>query len=1080
MTDVKSVAVDFDPFAAGEIALTAPITSPQREIWSAIQVGGDGANRAYNEGLAVVMRGSLDVAALERSLDKLVQRHEALRTTFSVDGSKLLVAPSAHIPLSQRDLRGEADPVGAYQRFERTEADAPFDLERGPLARVSLLRIADDEWRLLLLLHHIVCDGWSFGVLMGELGKLYNAELHASAADLPAPESFVAYAEERARNEQSADARRSLAFWVEQFADGVPELDLPLDRARPPLRTYRAERIEYEIGAELVEAVRAAARQQNASLLQLLLTSFQTLLARLSGQWDLVTGISAAGQASSGRYGLVGHAVSFLPIRARLDAQGSFADALARTKRMLGDALEHQDVTFGTLLENLVIARDPSRVPLAPINFNVDQALPGTGFEGLELFASNVARTHEAFEIFINLVDRKRTFVIEAQYNADLYSAETLRDWLESYETLLRAVVRAPNNELGKLPLLGEAARERVLMRWNDTATQFEPTTLHALFERSADAAPTRDALIFEQERLGYAELEKRANRLAHHLRKQGVGPEQIVGVCVRRSVDMVVAQLAILKAGGAYLPLDPSYPAERLAYMLEDAGARVVISRSDSVEALGTLPSGLRSVLLDREQAEITREPDTRPEGGARGENIAYVIYTSGSTGKPKGVLVEHRNFANFLVGMDQRLTLSPPGVWLFATSIGFDISLLELFGSLARGFTVVLHSDESGPEHGLAQLIERHGVTHFQCTPSQATILVGDEAGRSALSRLRELLLGGEALPIDLARKLIHELKSGRLVNMYGPTETTIWSTTHVVSADDAAVSIGRPIANTRLYVLDARGEPVARGAIGELYIGGAGVTRGYHHRPELTRERFVADPFAGADARMYKTGDLARFRSDGTVDFLGRNDHQVKIRGYRIELGEIEVALRAHPAVADVVVIAREDRPGDKRLVAYLVCAAGKDEPTVQMLKSHLGERGLPEYMLPQAFVTLAKLPTTPNGKLDRRALPAPEQESSLSAGSYVAPRTESERALANLWQEVLGVGRASVTNNFFDLGGHSLLAVRLVSTIRERLGVNVPIARVFQSPTIEQLAAFLDASALSSGAASSSDGRVEIEL
>jgi amino acid adenylation domain-containing protein len=1079
MTDVKSVAVDFDPFQAGEIARTAPITGPQREIWSAIYLGGDGANRAYNEGLAIRLTGALDVAALQVALAELVTRHEALRTTFSSDGSKLLIAPRGASELSQLDLRSESDPLAAYRAFERSEVDKPFDLERGPLLRATLVRLGDSEAVLLLLVHHIVCDGWSFGVLVRELGALYSAHEQGATAQLEPPESFVDYAEERARHSQSSDARKSLAYWIEQFADGVPTLELPLDKQRPALRSYRAERVEHEIGPELVAAIKAFAKQQNASLLQLLLTSFQTLLARLSNQWDLVVGISAAGQASSGRYGLVGHAVSFLPIRARLDADGTFSDALARTKRHLGDALEHQDVTFGTLLENLVLARDPSRIPLAPINFNVDQAIAGSGFAGLALEATNVARTHEAFEMFINLVDRKHSFFIEAQYNADLFCGETVRAWLASYEALLAAVVENRREPLAKLPLLTPAAKRALLESGNDTVTPFEcDTTLHGFFERQVDADAQREALAFEGQRISYGELDARANRLAHHLRKAGAGPERIVAVCVRRSIDMVVAQLGILKAGAAYLPLDPSYPPERLAYMLQDSGASLIVSRHDSLEALGELGADQKTVLLDAQREQLDGESSQRPEPLARGENIAYVIYTSGSTGKPKGVLVEHRNFANFLAGMDQRLTLSPPGVWLCATSIGFDISLLEIFGSLARGFSVVLHSDESGPEYAIAALIKQHAVTHFQCTPSQATVLLGDALGRAALWGLKELLLGGEALPKDLAHRLT-SLSSVRLLNMYGPTETTIWSTSHEVRPEGGAIPIGKPIANTRVYVLDVYGEPVPRGAIGELYIAGAGVTRGYHQRPELTRERFVPDPFvAEASGRMYKTGDLARLRADGNIEFLGRNDHQVKIRGYRIELGEIEVALRTHKAVREVVVIAREDNAGDKRLVAYLVCA---ETPTVQELKRHLSESGLPEYMLPQAFVTLPKLPTTPNGKLDRRALPPPEQESSLSAGTYVAARTESERRLAAIWQEVLGIGRVSVTNSFFDLGGHSLLAVRLVGAMRDTFQLNVPIARVFQTPTVEQLAAFVDAASVSASDRDDGDAsRVEIEL
>ena len=1057
MTEVKGVAVDFDPFAAGEIARTAPITSPQREIWSAVQVGGEDANRAYNEGLCVVLTGALDVPALEAALADLVARHEALRTTLSSDGSKLLIAASGTLPLEQEDLRNEADPIAAYRSFERERVDRGFDLQRGPLAYAGLARVSEREHRLLLILHHIICDGWSFGVLMSELAPLYTAHKAGVAAQLEPAESFIDYAEERARHASSPESRSSLLYWVEQFKDSVPTLELPLDAPRPPVRTYRAERVEHELGPELVDALRAFAKQNNVSLFQLLLSSFQCLLARLSNQWDLVVGISAAGQASSGRHGLVGHAVSFLPIRARIDADAPFRAALAQTKRTLGDALEHQDITFGTLLEHLVLGRDPSRIPLAPINFNVDQALAGGGFEGLELFASNVARTHEAFEMFINIVDRKQTFVIEAQYNVDLFSEETLRDWLESYEALLAGLVRTPDQPVGKLPVLSPAARRRIVEEWNDTRTAFDASaTMHALFEQQVDRDPAREAVAFEGQRISYGELDVRANRLAHLLKQQGVGPESKVGVCVRRSIDMVVAQLAVLKAGAAYLPLDPGYPPERLAYMLADSGARIVISRTDSIEALGTLGADVQTVLYDVQRDELHAQPESRPDGGARGENIAYVIYTSGSTGKPKGVLVKHENFANFLVGMDQRIGLSPPGVWLCATSIGFDISVLELFGAFARGFTVVLHSAESGVEYSIPALIKQHQVTHFQCTPSQATIVASEPDGSEAIGQLRELLLGGEALPVVLAQKLVGLLQRGRLINMYGPTETTIWSTTHEVRDPERSIPLGKPIANTQIYVLDERSELVARGAIGELYIAGAGVTRGYHERPELTRERFVPDPYASTpDARMYKTGDLVRQRADGALEFFGRNDFQVKIRGFRIELGEIEEALRTLVGARECVVVARTEGIADTRLVAYLVPGEStSSEPKV--LREQLRAR-LPDHMLPSTFVTMQALPLTGSGKVDRARLPAPaEQPRTTSAAE---PASDLERKIAECWKSVLGIRTLGVEDNFFDVGGHSLLMVRLAAELQTNMNARVSIPDLFRYATVRALAGHL---------------------
>ncbi|MET0283872.1 MAG: amino acid adenylation domain-containing protein, partial [Polyangiales bacterium] len=929
-------------------------------------------------------------------------------------------------------------------------AEEPFDLGRGPLLRATLAKLGPDEHRLLLVGHHLVLDGWSYGVLLEELGILYDAAAQGQEPELEAGDSYVAYALERATQERGAEYKSALEYWTKQYADGVPVLELPVDRPRPPLRTYAAERHDYTLPAALCDSLRALAKQQHTSLLQLLFTSFQVTLARITNQWDLVLGVSAAGQASSGRTGLVGHAVSYLPVHGKLDPAAPFASALAQTKGQLVDAIENQHVSFGSLLSELSVPRDPSRMPLAPVSFNVDQGYTQRGFTGLRVESWNVPRAYDVFEIFANLVDTKREIVIETQFNRDLFESATIRDWLSSYEAVLAGVVANPQQAPRDLPVLTDAVRQRVLHDWNATETAFErDTPIHGFFEQQASRNPERAALTFEGKSLSYGELDKRANQVANLLIARGVGPEQIVGVCVRRSSDMIVAQLGVLKAGAAYLPLDPTYPAERISYMLEDSGARFVVSRSDSIGALGTLDAKVTPVLLDKEPLA----DDTRPNVKLTPANVAYTIYTSGSTGKPKGVLVEHGNFANFLAGMDARLSLSTPGVWLNATSIGFDISLLEIFGSLARGFTIVIHSDDSGPEFALPALLAQK-VTHFQCTPSQATLLLSDAKGRDALAGVKELLLGGEAMPVDLAKQLITVLKNGRLINMYGPTETTIWSTTHAVTQPEGSVPIGKPIANTRIYILDERGLPTPRGAIGELLIGGAGVTRGYHQRPELTESRFVKDPFA--DGRMYKTGDLARLRADGAVEFLGRNDHQVKLRGYRIELGEIEVALRTHPAVHEAAVIAREDRPGDKRLVAYLVA---QGEPTVGELRTFLTQAGLPEYMLPQAFVPLAKLPTTPNGKLDRRALPAPAQDSSLGVGEYVAPEGELEQGVAEAWCAVLGITRVGTQDNFFDLGGHSLLVVKLAEAITQRTGKPVAVPDLFRFPTVKSLANYL---------------------
>jgi len=1072
MSDPSPVAVDFDPFALGEITQSVPLTAPQREIWAAVLLGGEAANLAYNEANSVSLHGPLDVGALSSALTTLVARHDMLRATFAANGSATLIAEHGALALEQIDLRREHDPESAYRALTTRAVATPFDLVRGPLCRLTLVQLGADHHCLLWVAHHLVVDGWSYGTLLHELGRLYDGAL-GGLCELDSPESYADYAREREAS--ASTAQQSLAYWMSVYEGEVPALELPLDHTRPDLRTYRAARVDHELPAELITALRTLAKAQRTSLLQVLLSTFQTLLARLTRQWDVVVGLSAAGQASAGRPGLVGHAVSYLPLRAQLHADMPFTELLTQTKHRVGEALDHQDVTFGTLLQHLSLPRDPSRVPLCPVSFNLETGYRQSGFSGLTVSARSVPRCNEAFELFVNVVDQGTTLLLETQLNLDLFAPQAVQQWLLSFETLLRGVVSAPSTTLSALPLLSDAQREHILRTCSDTACEVPFTALHHFFEQRVDRDPTRTAALFEGTSVSYAELEWRSNQLASALIARGAAPEAIVGVCLPRSLDMVVALLGVLKAGAAYLPLDPTYPAERLSHMCRDAGVSLVVSCSSTVEALSHARD-VSTVLLDVHRDELARQPNTRPNIGTRPEQLAYVLYTSGSTGKPKAVLVEHRNVANFLAGMAQQLDLATPGGWLCATSIGFDISVLEIFGALAHGFTLILHSDESEPAYALAELLTLPEVTHFQCTPSQARLLLAEPRACRALGSLHELLVGGEALPVDLARELRSLLSNGRLFNMYGPTETTIWSTVHPVEEAEGSVPIGRPIANTQLYILDDRGELCARGVVGELHIGGAGVSRGYHLRPELTSERFLRNPFVGGSAttpaRMYKTGDLVRQRLDGELVFVCRNDQQVKLRGYRIELGEIELALRSHPELDEAVVVARAERGRDVRLVAYLVASA---QPTIPELKTFLTRAGLPEYMLPQTFVLLSELPRTPNGKLDRNALPVPEQDRSLGTGSYSAPQGELEQKVADAWSIVLGLARVGRHENFFDLGGHSLLVVRLAEELAHRIGRTVAIPDLFRFPTVHSFAASLPSgSASPSGIVSQAEG------
>lgn len=660
-------------------------------------------------------------------------------------------------------------------------------------------------------------------------------------------------------------------------------------------------------------------------------------------------------------------------------------------------------------------------------------------------------------DLFLQIKREAGRFDYRLAGNGNLFEKGALERTAGHFQSILAAILNEPDRPVDSISLLTETERKTLLVDWNQTGSETrDDVCVHRLFEEQAERTPDRIGVAFENESLTYRELNDRANRLAHRLHRLGVGPDSLVGVFVGRSLDLVVSILGILKAGGAYVPLDPEFPQDRLAFMIEDTAVPVILTQERLLESLPEHRA--KTLRIDSDWTSITEEDSTNFEGNISSQNLAYAIYTSGSTGKPKGVLVEHRNVVNFFTGMDDRILHDPPGVWLAVTSLSFDISVLELFWTLTRGFTIVLHSEESPErEFSIARLIERHGVTHFQCTPSMAGILAARSEARAAFGSLQQMMVGGEAFPIALAKDLRAAL-SGKLTNMYGPTETTIWSTTFEIDSADPGVPIGRPIANTSIYILDPCGNPQPIGVPGELYIGGKGVVRGYHGRPELTAERFVKDPFSKEpNARMYRTGDLARYRKDGNIDFLGRLDHQVKIRGHRIELGEIESVLDSHPAIEKSIVVAREDLPGELRLVAYLT-SSRNEVPGEGELRRYLGER-IPNTMIPSAFVALEEFPLTPNGKVDRKALPAPQKKRPDLDQPYRAPRNDLEKRLAELWAANLYLDQVGVHDRFFDLGGNSLQAARVINQLQEELGETIYVVSLFEAPTIAEYTTFL---------------------
>ncbi len=1055
LLNANHIAVDFDPFAEGELVNTAAATESQREIWASVQMG-DEANCAYNESQSLTLRGPLDIDALRAALQTLVDRHEALRTTFSPDGTTLCpqVNQTLTVPLQDGSTLPPAERQTQLEYRLHQAVLTPFDLEHGPLFRAEILRLEPTLHQVILTAHHIVCDGWSWGVMLPELGQIYSALIQGATLDLPEPEPFSQYALQLEAAAQSAETKATEQYWLDQFAGSVPVVDFPTDAPRPPLRTFDSAREDWVLDGTLVSQLKQLGKANGCSFMTTLLAGFEVFLYRLTGQADLTVGISAAGQLAAEQYHLVGHCVNLLPLRTQVDPQQSFQTYLQKRQSALLDAYDRQQFTFGSLVRRLALPRDASRIPLVPITFNLDQALDPKQlrFERLDATLASNPRSFENFEIFINATEAQGQLTLECQYNTNLFQRDTIQRRLAELETLLRGIVQDPQQEIAHLPVLPEA--EQVLLReWNQTQVSLESVRpIHQRFEQWATQTPEAIAVEFAGQCLTYGDLNQRANQLAHHLCQIGVGPNTRVGLHLERSLDLMVALLGILKAGGAYVPLDPAYPADRLRFMVDDAQLAVLITQAS---LRSTAPTTTDQVIcIDQDWPAIDQQPTTPLNLDLDGDTLAYVIYTSGSTGKPKGVCLRHCNLSNFLMAMDRTIGLTAADRLLAVTTISFDIAALELYLPLVNGAQVVLASRElAGDGPALAQVLQTAGITTMQATPATwQMLLTTGWAGDGALT----LLCGGEALPRDLADQLLPRCHT--LWNVYGPTETTIWSTCTQVQAGTTAIPIGRPIANTQTYLLDAHLQPVPIGVAGELYIGGEGVALGYWQRPDLTQARFLPNLWGASNADLlYKTGDLARHLSNGDLEYLGRLDLQVKLRGFRIELGEIESAISQHSAMREAVVIVREDVPGDKRLVAYGVLTPGATL-TLGDLRPFL-KTTLPDYMVPSALVTLDALPLTPSGKVNRKVLPPPDVTTQATA-TVAPPEGEVEQTLARIWAEVLGVQIVGRYDNFFDLGGHSLLAVQIVVQLQQVFDINLRMPALFEHPTVAALAAHIE--------------------
>ena len=1051
-----------------------PLSHGQRSLWFLQRLEPEGA--AYNIAVAARVWTTPDARALRNAFQSLTDRHAALRTTFHHVRGEAVQRVNAHAEVCFEEVDASLWTQASLDERLAAGAYAPFDLEHGPLLRVSLFRRAADEHVLLLAVHHLVADFWSLGIMLHELGRLYEEETRGTRALLAPPAAqYTDYPPAQDEMLRGPEGERHWDYWLEQLSGELPVLNLPTDRPRPPRRAYQGGTHSLRLEDELVDGLKDLSRRREMTLYMTLLAAFQLLLQRYTGQDDLVVGTPTGGRGHARFAGVVGYFVNALAIRADLSADPTAEEFLARVRERVLGAFAHQEFPFSLLVERLRPPREPGRSPVFDVAFALQKFhLPGgedissfalgeagarINVGGLELESVALARRVVQFDLTLAVTETGRGAALSFQYDTALFDAATVARMAGNYETLLRALASEPSRPISRLTLL-TAAERRQLEEWNATAAEYpRARCLHELFAEQAGRTPDVVAAVSGHDALTYRELDGRANQLAHHLRGLGVGVETLVGVCAERSLDMLVGVLGILKAGAAYVPLDPAYPDQRLRDMLADARVHTLLTH----RGLGwRLPDYAgRLVSLDADWSDIAAENADAPPSEVLAENLAYVMYTSGSTGGPKAVACRHAGVVNLLTDFARRQPVAEAAPASFWTGLSFDVSVYEIFSALLAGGTLHVTPEEVRADSSLfldwlhARRISSAYVPAFMLRE------VADDLARGGRHlALRRLLVGVEPIPEVLLRAIAGRSPGLRLINGYGPTEASICATLYDVPADGAEPArntpIGRPVQNVEVYLFDDEQRPAPVGVRGEIYVGGVGLARGYHNRPAATAERFVPHPSSReAGARLYRTGDMARYLPDGNIEFLGRRDHQVKVRGYRVEPGEIKYVLERHEGVRAAEVLMRETGRGGHGLVAYVVARGGVDGAGAGELRQYLAER-LPRYMAPAAFVMLDEMPLTANGKIDRRALPAPDSSHASRQSHYAPPRTALEAELERIWAEALALERAGVDDNFFDLGGHSLMAARLVSRIREVFNVELPLRALFESPTVALLA------------------------
>jgi len=1048
----------------------------QKALWFLWQL--ETLSAAYNQVFTCRICNDVDVKKLRSVFEELLERHPCLRSTFPKIGKE---------PIQQIHQEQEVDfqqvDASAWSETERIssvtrESQRPFDLKNESVMRVRLFTSSQKEHILLLTIHHIAADAWSFDIILSELPKLYQAQQDGVLASLPTLKySYSDYVHSQKKMLQSSKGEKLLCYWRDKLKGELPALNLATDKRRPAIQTYNGASYYFELSFQLKEQLKQLGKFSNATLYMTLLAAFEVLLYRYTGQEDILVGSPIAGRLQSQFREIVGYFVNLVPLRGDLSNNPSFKEFLSQVRQTVHEALTHQDYPFALLVEKLQPHRDPSRSPIFQASFTLQQLQKSQDIQklfvneiekdvdwgGLKLRPFEIPQQQGQFDLDLEIMETSLSVKGILKYNTDLFYESTIERMAANFQNLLSAIVENPSKKVSELSLLSEVEHHQLLTKWNYTECEYpKDKCIHQLFEEQVKKTPLSVAVVFENQQLNYQQLNQRANQLAYHLQSLGVGPEVLAGICVGRSLEMVVGLLGILKAGGAYVPIDPNYPQERLSYMLGDSGVEVLLTQKSLLKSLPEHQA--RVVCLDTDWGEIEQQGQDNFDVGVCSDNLAYVIYTSGSTGLPKGVLVTHQNLVNHSNAIASKYNLSSSDKVLQFAALSFDVALEEIFPSWLSGATVVLRSQEMFADFAmLVKFInaERLTVLNLPAAFWHEWVLDLSQSQEYLPSCLRLVVVGSEQVQwsrVNMWQK--HVGSHIKLYNAYGLTEVTITATVYQTDLRNqeektGGLPIGRPIANTQVYILDSNLQPVPVGVLGELYIGGDGLARGYLNHPQLTSEKFIQNPFFNSKSeRLYKTGDLARYSRDGNIEFIGRIDNQVKISGFRIELGEIEAVLNSHPQIQQAVVIAKEDISGKKGLVAYVVF---DESLTTKEICEFLRQK-LPKYMIPSAFVTLDTLPLTPNGKVNRKSLPATDDV--FRENEYVAPRTQSEKIIVSIFAKVLGVQNIGIHDNFFELGGHSLLATQVISYCRQAFQIDFPLRYLLEKPTVAGVANVID--------------------